>query len=282
VGGAVIILDVSSVHDRGRLTGLYNTWFFLGAAVGALAGGFLTDRLGYAAAMWIGAGLTAVGGVVAYGLLPETRGLRPPPEEIVREADEPDPVRAPARGLWLAAAMQGVNRFITAGVLMATLGLLVQDRLGQAGELFGVATVTGLLMAGRTSLSIVAAPAAGTASDRFGSRWRVAGWMLVAGAAGMALLAQPGPAAILAGLGLAAVAGGGIQVLATTLTGDLASAAQRGRALGWLNTAGDLGSALGPPVAYALLPWLGLPVVYWLCAALFALQWFLVLVWQRV
>ena len=87
---------------------------------------------------------------------------------------------------------------------MATLGLLVQERLGQAGELFGVATITGVLMAARTSLSIVAAPAAGVVSDRLGSRWRVSGWLLAAGAAGMALLAQPGPAAILAGIGLGA------------------------------------------------------------------------------
>ena len=284
VGGAVIILDVSGPQDRGRLTGLYNTWFFLGAALGALAGGFLTDRLGYAAAMWIGAGLTAFGGLVACILLPETRGRQPQPAGLagtVPAAAEPHQPGPPARGLWVAAAMQGVNRFVTAGVLMATLGLLVQERLGQAGELFGVATITGVLMAARTSLSIVAAPAAGVVSDRLGSRWRVSGWLLAAGAAGMALLAQPGPAAILAGIGLGAVAGGGIQVLATTLTGDLAGDAQRGRSIGWLNTAGDLGSALGPPVAYALLPWLGLPAVYWLCAVLFGAQWLVVLVWQR-
>jgi MFS family permease len=280
IGGTMIILDVTDAHDRGRLTGLYNTWFFAGAALGALAGGFLTDHLGYAAAMWIGAGVTAFGGLVALLLLPETRGLRRQPDEIVVEPDAPRPPHRPGRGLWLAAAMQGVNRFVTAGVLMATLALLVEDRLGPVGELLGVGTVTGVLMAGRTSLSIVAAPVAGAASDRLGSRWRVAGWLLVAGAAAMILLGLPPAAAILAGIGLAAVAGGGIQVLATTLTGDLAGEAGRGRSLGWLNTAGDLGSALGPLVAYALLPWIGLPAVYWLCAALFAVQWLLVLVWQ--
>jgi MFS family permease len=73
----------------------------------------------------------------------------------------------------------------------------------------------------------------------------------------------------LAGVLTAAVARGGIQSLATSLTGDLVSEAQRGRAVGVLNTASDLGSALGPSVAYALLPWAGLRGAYWLCTGLF-------------
>jgi Na+-driven multidrug efflux pump len=38
-----------------------------------------------------------------------------------------------------------------------------------------------------------------------------------------------------------------------------------------VHTVGDLGSAVGPPVAYALLPGLGLSGVYLLCAALFTI-----------
>ena len=44
VGGATIILDVTTDQDRGRWTGLYQTWFFLGAALGAFAGGLLTEE----------------------------------------------------------------------------------------------------------------------------------------------------------------------------------------------------------------------------------------------
>jgi len=61
-----------------------------------------------------------------------------------------------------------------------------------------------------------------------------------------------------------------VQALATALTGDLVSQAQRGRAIGLLHTAGDLGSAIGPPAAYVLMPWIGLQGVYLLCAGLFA------------
>jgi MFS family permease len=52
---------------------------------------------------------------------------------------------------------------------------------------------------------------------------------------------------------------------------------QRGRAIGLVHTAGDLGSAAGPPVAYALLAGIGLSGVYALCAGLFVMGWMLVL-----
>ena len=270
VGGSTVILDVTTGRDRGRLTGLYQIWFFLGAGFGALAGGVLTDQVGYTTTMWIAAGLTALGGLAAWIWLPETRDLRQ--DEATPHAGWDGPKLSANRRLWLAVSLQAANRFVIAGVLMATMGLLVQDRIGSAGTLLGVATLTGLLTAGRTLLSMLAAPVAGAASDRLGSRWWVCALALAIGAAGMALAARPAPAAILAGIALAAVASGGIQTLATALTGDLVSRPERGRAVGLLHTAGDLGSAIGPPVAYALLPQLSLTGVYGLCAVLFALQ----------
>jgi MFS family permease len=268
VGGATVILDVTIAQDRGRWTGLYQTWFFLGAALSTFAGGLLTDWLGYGATMWVGAAVTAVGGVVALILLPETRSARVDLDDTPVEENS---LRLRAnRGLWVVASLQGVNRFVTAGVLTATLALLVQDQLSSVGLTLRVATLTGVLMAGRTLLSMVAAPLAGTASDCLGSRWGVAAWGLVIGVVSMALVAWGETLAILAGVSLAAVAGGSVQALVTTLTGDLVSRAQRGRAIGLLHTAGDLGSAVGPPAAYALMPWIELRGVYLLCAGLFA------------
>ncbi|HID62970.1 MAG TPA: MFS transporter [Anaerolineae bacterium] len=279
VGGATVILDVTTAQDRGRWTGLYQTWFFLGAALGAFAGGLLTDWLGYGATMWLGAAVTALGGLIALILLPETRSIRPDTANVRccgPSVEETRPRLRANRGLWVAASLQGINRFVTAGVLAATMGLLAQDYLYRNGGshqsaslAIGVATLTGALLAGRTLLSMVAAPLAGTMSDWLGSRWRVAAWGLAIGIISMALVAWGAPAAILTGISLGAVAGGSVQALATALTGDLVSQAQRGRAIGLLHTAGDLGSAIGPPTAYILIPWIGLRGVYLLCAGLF-------------
>jgi len=281
VGGATMILDVTTVQNRGRWTGLYQTWFFLGAALGSLAGGALTDWLGYTATMWTGAALTTLGGVMAWLLLPETHGISQstdagqtgdghPVDFDSSSVDVKQHAHRTDGGLWFAISVQGINRFVISGMMLATTGLLVQDRLQFAGAAIGVATLTGVLTAGRTILSMAAAPLAGTLSDRMGSRRIATTWGLASGAVGMLLLAWGAPIGILAGLSLIAVSGGSVQSLATTITGDLSSHAQRGRAIGLLHTAGDFGSAAGPAVAYALLPWTGLSGVYLLCAALFA------------
>ena len=268
VGGATVILDVTTSQDRGRWIGLYQTWFFLGAALSAFTGGMLTDWLGYGTTMWLGATVTALGGLIALILLPETRSIRPdldrPPIEAIRPG-----LRA-NWGLWIAASLQGINRFVGAGVLAATMGLLVQDRLGSASLTLGVATLTGTLNAGRIVLSMVAAPLAGATSDWLGSRWGVTTWGLAIGIISMTLVAWSAPTAILTGIALGAVTVGSVQALVTALTGDVVSLAQRGRAIGLLHTAGDLGSAIGPLAAYALIPWVGLRGVYLLCAGLFA------------
>jgi MFS family permease len=80
---------------------------------------------------------------------------------------------------------------------------------------------------------------------------------------------------------LGAVTSGSVQALVTALAGDLVGGAQRGRAVGLLHTFGDLGSAVGPPVAYALLPGMGLSGVYLLGAGLFAVG-LVLLLWLRL
>jgi MFS family permease len=279
VGGAAVIMDVTTAQNRGWWTGLYQTWFFLGSALGAFLGGLLTDRVGYTMTMWIGAALTAVGGMVALFLLPETRPIQMNTEAAV-ERDDPN-LRF-SQGLWVVASLQGINRFVIAGVLYATLGLLVQERLHAIALILGLATLTGALAAGRTLFSMAAAPLAGTMSDRLGSRWRVLVWALAVGAVSLTLVAGNAPLAILAGVSLGAVSSSSVQSLAIALTGDLVGQEQQGRAIGLLHTVGDVGSAAGPPVAYALLPTMGLDGVYLLCAGLFAVGLALVLWLLRI
>ncbi len=279
VGGATVVLDVTTAQSRGRWTGLYQTWFFLGATLGSLVGGLLTDKIGYAATMWVGATLTTLGGLVALFLLPETRTIQSDADATVVEGDGPR-LRTHS-GLWVAASLQGVNRFVTSGVLSATLALLVQDRLRPAALALGVATLTGVLMAGRMLLGMAAAPLAGMVSDRLGNRWRVVVWGLAIGTISMLLASWSAPAAILTGIFLAAVTGGSVQALVTALTGDLAGRMQRGRAIGLVYTVGDIASAIGPVAAYALLPVIGLHGVYLLCAGLFMAEWILVLWFRR-
>jgi MFS family permease len=57
-----------------------------------------------------------------------------------------------------------------------------------------------------------------------------------------------------------------LQTQAIALAGDYGRSRRSGRILGVLNTVGDLGSAAGPVLGYALLPGLGIGGIFGLSA----------------
>ena len=180
---------------------------------------------------------------------------------------------------------QGVNRLASSGIVAATLGLVVQQNIGSGLHLgtwqFGVASATGGLLAARTMFSLVGAPIAGTMSDRLRERWGLLSLSLAISAVGVAILPLPRVVALMGGAMISAIASGGVQSLATTLVGDLSKMQEQGKHLAIFNIAGDLGSAIGPLVAYALLPVTGLIVVYWGCAILMLLNAFWIISFKR-
>lgn len=282
ISGNAIVLDISPGQRRGRNVGIYYLAFSLGAAAGSILGGVLTDWLGYHRAMGVAAGLTLVGAIVALLFLPETSGAaqaRPAEAAIERQA----PAATDWKQLISAFGLLGVNRFVMAGILIATFGLYLAQLLGEtvviANRTFGITTITGLGLGMSTLLSMVSAPAAGGLSDRIGRRWRVVSGSLAAGSSGFGLLALGAPLSVLIGLPLVSISSGGNQGLATTLVGDLSPRQRQGGRLGLLYTVGDFASAIGPPLAYALIPLVGLSSLYLLSASLFAVMLLVALGW---
>lgn len=275
VGGNMMIAGICERRTRGRWVGFYQVSFFLGTASGSVLGGLLTDALGYHLAMEIGALLTLAGALSALFFLPETSRVR---ENCADEkvGPTPAPVPGPPEGAQMASAiaLMGVHRLTLAGILSPTLGLLLLETSGRsvsvAGWSVGVASLTGAGLGVSYLVSMLAAPVMGKLSDRFTGRWGVVVGGLMAGIAGFGLLSLASPLAILLGLPLAAFGGGSNQGLSTAIVGDLSRGDQRGRRMALLFTVGDLTSALGPPLAYALIPLVGLRCVYLLSALLCA------------
>jgi MFS family permease len=277
IGANAMVLDISTDEVRGRYSGQYQMWFFIGVATSSFLGGLFTDVLGFRAGLWLSSGLTGLAALMWFLYLPETR-----PAAADRNPSQPETRAGPAGSFpWQATLAACVPlfamRFVFAGVLAATTILWLEGLLGGRGSFFDgltlpLATLTGAFVAVQSTFSVLSAPTAGYLSDRLGRRWPVLALGVLLGAVGVALMSRKLLLPALAGALVAAVTGGSVESLIPALVGDRADAVQRGRALGMVYMAGDLGSTLGPLTALGLLNAgvMSLGDVYRGCALLFA------------
>lgn len=274
VGGNALVLDLAGEGQRGRLIGQYQMWFFLGAGITALAGGAMTDLWGFRTSLTVSGAITALAVLMWLRYLPETR----PAVQLAA----PNLV-SPRNQVWgafpwraaLATALPlFFVRLVFAGVMVSTAILWLSEFVGESLRLawwtLPIATLSGLFALGRSLVSLVGAPLAGLLSDRAGRRWPLLAGALALAASG-AWLMGGGIGAAMAGAFLAWIAAGAAQGLAPAIVGDCVAATQRGRAMSVIYTLGDLGSAVGPPLALGLAGQLSIGAIYRLCAGLLGL-----------
>jgi MFS family permease len=128
------------------------------------------------------------------------------------------------------------------------------------------------MLALRALLGVAAGPLAGALSDRLPSRWPVVRGGLLLGVVGFLMLALPASVwTVVLGVALVALSAAGMLTALAAIVGDMARSDRPGTTMGALATAGDIGSATGPLVAYALAATFDLRWVYLLCAVLLAL-----------
>ena len=301
IGGNSVVLDLAGEENRGRLSARLQMWFFVGGGVAFLAGGAFTDLLGYRQGLLASAVCSAAGFLLWLLRLPETRaeveqaqgrvGARAegalPPDLATSPADRRQPIaptalpisaRPPSASAWAFPWRQALPasipvfaiRLVFAGVMASTtilwLSAFVGRQLQLGPLLMPLATLTGAFSSLRLGTSVAGAPLGGWLSDRLRRRWAVIAGSLLLSAAGVAVMAAGrGLAAILGAL-VASLAAGGAQALAPALAGDHMRPEQRSRGLSVIYSVGDLGSALGPPLALGLLPRLQISGVYLLSA----------------
>ncbi len=255
IGGNAVVLDISTPEDRGRLSGKFQMWFFVGVASTALLGGLMTDLFGFRNGQWISALLIGLAAVLWVFLFPETRPAVQNPAPMDSSSD--NRTQIPWQTVLTASLPTFLARFIAWGVLAATailwLSSLFGDGVHVAGINIPIATLTGIYTALTMSTSIASAPAAGFISDRSGRRWPVVALTALVGGIGIALMsARIIPVALLGAM-IVPVIGGGVETLIPAIIGDRVSEQARGRSLGITNTFGDLGAMLGPIMALGLL-----------------------------
>jgi predicted MFS family arabinose efflux permease len=257
--------------QRGRLMGLLWGIIRLGSAVSVVAGGYLRDRFGYQTGVLAIMGATALAIPLAFSLRwPATAAQT---FEVSETSKVSSRVKwlAGLRELWRSrlgrrAFIAGFIYAVVEGVLISTASLFLASRLG-TGELFAglgarVGTVAGLLLAVRWTSDIVFGPTIGALADRLGHPPAAVllAATLLAGVIGVMQLAGVG---LVLCLMVVFISSAGLTVTLGAIANGLALAAEHPhQVVGAYTTAGDAGSALGPPLAYSAGMVIGISGLY--------------------
>jgi len=275
IGANTMSLDISENENRGRVTGRLQMWFYFGVAFSALVSGIFTDWLGYRGGLYLSSALTGAGFLIWIFMLTETRPSpksQLAPEEILEPTNRPYP--------WLFLAATSVPLFTIGfaffGILNSTnilwLGKFVDEGLRLGKVMLPLATLSGILLAGRVLISTLGAPVMGALSDYLRNRWLIMTIALALALAGLLMMSQSHPVTALLGAVLISFMTGGISSLSSALVGDKIPEVWHGRSLGLLYTLRDLGATIGPTVALTLTPLIGIEKTYQLTGILIAIS----------
>ena len=245
--GLTTVVDSSPEAAIGRMMGYYNGISRLGSVGGNLVGALGHDLIGFTLTLAIFGGLSLLG--VPLGML-SRRGV----PKVDRTLPRPGELNWRDPGLLACGFVVGS---VGAGLMMSTLGMVLKTSVGNSvgfgGLVIGVATLNGMLLAGRWVTDGLTAPLLGALSDRIGRR-RASLLFLGLGALAMTGAAlSPGPLTMV----LMVLIFFGCGVGATVVM--VSEAGTRGpRAVATYVTASDFGSAAGPMLGWTALQF-GMP-----------------------
>lgn len=273
LGSLLVILNTSS-SSLGLAIGTHHALTRLGSAFTSIVGGFLVDRGGYQWGLTIMTMLSSLGILLVFGLrrlLPS--GMEDPQQEsIVKSGAFPiTPELSPA----MCYAGGFTVSFVSAGVVVSSLSLLLQQRLGDAVSMgswtVGIAIVSGLLFAVRWTSSLVVAPLVGKLVDLTGRVWIFRLLALMMGFALVVFGAVLNPLVTVVVACLLFFAGNSLEVVFDTAIGDTTyqgGGEETTTRLSRYASFYDLGAASGPVVTYFLGSRIGFAWAFYLGAGL--------------
>ena len=238
--GVMTVVDSAEEGRLGRMMGVYSGLSRTGSVIGNLAGAVGHDLLGFTMTL-------VIFGLASLLALP--LGIASRRSIDHRETAGP-PVIVAERASWALLVCGFVVGSVGPGLMMSTLGLLLASEIGReiqvVGVTVGVASLTGLLLAGRWIGELLGAPALGHLSDRMGRRASAILFFTIGGCS----LAAGGwlghPVALIGSVLVLFISGVGTTVALT------AEAGSRGpRSVASYATASDFGSAVGPILGWS-------------------------------
>lgn len=153
-GGQIVLADIASPHNRGRLMGVYQGVFLTTAGLGAIPGGWLATHYGIASPFWATASLAALVTVIALMFVPETRPLANTQSAAESRANPLNfrqqlGVLSKIEGLMLIGMIGLMAAFARTGGLFNVIPLMAENEIGlnptQIGLGLGMISIVSLV-----------------------------------------------------------------------------------------------------------------------------------------
>lgn len=144
-GGQIVLADISTSDNRGRVMAIYQGVFLVTVGAGAFPGGWLAENVNLSAPFWMGAVLAGVVSLLAWFLVPETRQL-----SVLAQGKVTGGVTAPlssraqmsavmaAPGFVLISLVGFVTVAARTGALFNVIPLFAEEEIGLGADQIGV------------------------------------------------------------------------------------------------------------------------------------------------
>jgi DHA1 family multidrug resistance protein-like MFS transporter len=244
-GGQIVVADIASSANRGRLMAIYQGVFLFAVGAGPLPGGIIADRISLEAPFVVNASMAGAVAILAWWAIPETRDLAGP--RNVGTMVRPSPrtqlqVLTATPGFLLISIVSFVAFFVRTGGLFNVIPIVAEDEMGLGPDAIGL----GLGMI--SIVGLVLAYPSGMLVDRFGRKAVIVPAACLTGAACIVYAVAPNFAWFLVASAVWSTASGIGGAAPAAYAADTAPADMTASALGTYRMISDFGYVVGPLV----------------------------------
>ena len=244
-GGQIVLADIASPHNRGRVMAIYQGVFLVTVGAGSWPGGWLASTFSLSAPFWANAVLAAAFTAVAWFYVPETRdlataargiGSHPATESILKQLGS----LRHTSGLMLIGIVGLAAAFARTGGLFNIIPLLAEDEMGLTHEQIGL----GLGMI--SILGLILVYPSGALVDRFGRKSVIVPSTMLSGLAMISFSIADSFITFMLASSFWAAATGISGAAPAAYAADVAPKGMTASAMGMYRTLSDLGYVVGP------------------------------------
>lgn len=254
--GMIVLADISSPEQRGRLMSIFMGTFLFTVGIGPLPGGLLAQQFGLAAPFAVYAIASAAACGLAWWLVPETRGFGST-DRPATTAGATAPVHRQIRmlladtGYRMVCLVGLVNAVVRTGGLFNVVPLLASSKLGLGPSAIGAWLALGSLM------GLAASYPAGALADRHGRKPIIAPSALLTAFAFLVYCWAPSTAWFAIACVLWGVAAAVNGAAPAAYAADRAPPGMNAAAISGYRTISDVGYVVGPVLLGLLVDWQG-------------------------